>query len=321
MFAQPTLSITLNKLIRKITQLSLGLGMIMLSFFVLSGQAKAAACTQATGLGTLTKTGISVPKAGSYKVWVRMQAGSALGNAVGVEVTPSGGSPSCVIAGGTGLSSVGWEWKQAGSITATATGNTLKLVGSVADVKVDRVILIDSTSTCVPSNVRNTTSTTPTEPGDNCIVASPTATPTAVVVTPTLPATPSRTPSPTPTRTPTPVPTKTPVPTATPTPVPPLGSLSKPSLTMAFDWAKGRYYIWVNWKVPTGSSSTTKYDVIRGTQLIGTSTTAGFADYNLAANTDYTYQVQARNGTTTTTSPTVTGRTLCFFIFCTVQEQ
>lgn len=306
-------------------RLTLGILVVAASVFVLSGsKAQAAACTPGSGLATLTKTGISTPSAGTYSVWVRLMAGDSAGTSVGVETMASGGTPTCYTATSTDQSN--WTWKNVGTFTASASNNTLKLVGTVPNVKVDRVILVSSSVACTPSNTRITTTNPVTEPGDNCL-NSKTPTPTAVVVSPTLTPTPTniKTPTPTPTPTKVPTPTKTPTPTAppvTPAPSTPLGVVGKPALSLMFDWLRGSYYVQVDWNLPAGVTENTKFDVIKG----GTSITSvaapmrTYADYGIAANTSYSYKIQARDGSQTTTSVVSTGSVNCFWIFCGLQQ-
>ncbi len=287
-----TLHVTSIRAIKKMSvkltlRLALGILVATLSVFVFGGgKAQAAACTPGSGLATLTKTGVSVPSAGTYNVWVRLMAGDSTGTNVGVETTASGGTPTCYTA--TSTDQTNWAWKNVGTFTATASNNTLKLVGTVANVKVDRVLLVSTAVTCTPNNVRNTTTNPITEPGDDCLN--------------------SKTPTPTP---------ATPTPTKSPTPSP-LGTVDKPSLVLGFDWLKGTYYVNVSWNFPTGTSENTKFDVIKGNQVAGTVTAPvrQYADYNIAAAGTYSYKVQAREGNQTTTSVVSTGTVNCFWIFC-----
>lgn len=314
----------------------------LVAFLFSSQHAQAAACTPGAGLATATKTGIAVDAAGSYKIWVRMQAGSAIGNTVGVETTASGGAPSCFTAGSPTLTSASWQWIQAGTTTLTATGNTLKLVATVPNVRIDRVILVASSSTCTPSNVRVLTSSPVVEPGDNCIVASPT--PTAVItpsatITPTKTptptatptptptaaptATPTPTPTPTPTAAPTPTPTKAPTPTPTPTPQVDSSAPSQPgSLTRSLgtDYIRFAYFLDLNWTKSTDNVAVTDYVIKRNGTQLGTSTTNNYKDYNFGADTLYNYEVVARDaaGNVSAANKTVAvGR--CFFIWCWIE--
>lgn len=295
---------------------------VALVVFVFSAQsAQAAACVPGTGLGTATTTGISVNTAGSYKVWVRMQAGSAIGNTVGVEVTPSGGNPTCLTAGSPSLTSSSWQWVQAGTTTLTTSNNTLKLVATVANVRVDRVILTAATSLCIPSNLRTTTSPI-VEPGDNCIVASPTPT---VVVSPTtsVVASPTKTPTPTPTAAPTPTPTPIPTPTPTPTPVADVIAPSSPTnltRSLGADYARFAYYLDLNWTKSTDNVAVADYAVKRNGTQLGTSATTNYKDFSFRVDTIYNYEIQARDaaGNISSANKTVAvGR--CFLIWCWIE--
>ena len=284
-----------KKSAKRAVRITLGVLVAVMGFFIFSGgKAQAAACTPGSGLATHTKTGISVPSAGTYSVWVRLMAGDSAGTSVGVEATANGGTPTCYTA--TSTDQTNWAWKNVGTFTATASNNTLKLVGTVADVKVDRVLLVSTSVTCTPSNTRNTTTNPVTEPGDNCLNSK----------------------TPTPTSTKTPPPTSTPTPTPTPTPNIPLGAVGKPTLGLGFDWLKGQYYINVSWNLPTGVSEATQFDVIRGSQVAGTVTSPvrQYNDYGIAVNSSYSYKIQARDKNQVTTSVVSTGSVQCFWIFC-----
>lgn len=150
----------LQKVVKKVTSMLFGpvvaVVVVAVGLFIASGIGQAAACQPATGFGSTTRTGVTAPSSGEYVVWVRMQSSDPMHNGVGVEVTPSGGSPNCLVA--TSANFTAWEWNNAGRVNATQSGNTIKLVGLAANVKVDRVILVPvSNASCVPSNRRITT--------------------------------------------------------------------------------------------------------------------------------------------------------------------
>lgn len=103
--------------------LGLGVG----SFFAWVSKARAAACVPGSGFGSMVRNDVSVTERGSYVVWVRMKVSNIQGASVGVEVIPSGGSPTCFTATSTSTST--WQWQNAGKVALTQSGNTLKLVG------------------------------------------------------------------------------------------------------------------------------------------------------------------------------------------------
>ncbi len=297
-------------------RLALGILVATLSIFVFGGgKAEAAACTPGSGLATLTKTGVSVPSAGTYNVWVRLMAGDSAGTSVGVETTASGGTPTCYTA--TSTDRTNWAWKNVGTFTATASNNSLKLVGTVANVKVDRVILVSTSTACTPSDARNTSTNPVTEPGDNCLNSTTPVPPTAAV-SPVLPATPPPTTPPVACSSPAAGGMATCAPsTPPPTPKPTaLGPIAKPNLSLIFDWLRGSYFVQINWAAPTGSTAKTQYDVIRDNKTIGTVTALNYADYNIAAAGTYSYKLQAREGSQVTSSVVSTGTVNCFWIFC-----
>jgi hypothetical protein len=132
-----------------------------------------AACTApATTYGTDTVT-YSVPAAGTYRVWSRIQAPDAASNSYYLQV--DGG---CAITVGdlavpaNSLVWVDYQNATASSkidLTLTAGSHTFVLTGREPGVFVDRVVF-SSVASCVP-----------TDTGDNCaIAATPTPTPTPI---------------------------------------------------------------------------------------------------------------------------------------------
>ena len=148
-----------------ITLISLGL---LLS---LRGSAQAANCNPGSGLGSVTNANVPMTASGTYKIWVRMKAADTTNNLVGVEAFQSTATPTCLTAGGAGLSSSTWTWKLAGEAVLGTSSNTFRLVGLQPNVKVDRFIAVINTNACTPSDTRNTA--TGEEPGDNCVVVKP----------------------------------------------------------------------------------------------------------------------------------------------------
>ncbi len=135
-------------------------------------------------------------------------------------------------------------------------------------------------------------------------------------------------PAPTPTDpTPTPTPAPTPTPPApepepTPTPQPPVDT-SDPSAvsdlgkSLSFNYWKKQYSFNLNWKASTDNVAVQDYMVKRNNQVIGNTTDTSFQDYNVNANTYYTYEVTAQDTSGNTSEPTeVTTKAKCFFIWC-----
>lgn len=132
-------------------------------------RALAAACTApGTDYGTITFTA-SVSSAGAYRFWTRMAAPSSSVNTVMLEVDGStcytvGGSSVPVYSSGTSSyftnNKSNWiNQTSSGSTISqslTSGSHTIKLIGTGADVVVDRVI-ITADDSC-----------TPTGTGDNC---------------------------------------------------------------------------------------------------------------------------------------------------------
>ncbi|MCC7543534.1 hypothetical protein IT415_02390 [bacterium] len=271
---------------------------ILTTFTALSGSAQAAACAPANGLGSVTQTSVTVNAAGVHNVWVRMRAGDALANSVGVEVTPSGGAPSCLVASSQNITD--WEWRNVGSITVTKTGNTIRLVGLAANVKVDRVILVSaSSSNCIPSNSRDTTKSPIEEPGDNCIAA--TSPPTATI-------------------------TSTPPPTATitSTPSPPTTDKNPPtapsniSRLLVLDIFRFRYNLQLKWTPSADAEGAIKhYSVVRNDGMVSNSLRPDYVDNEVVVNTKYTYTIQAFDMAGNASRPIQTSLTTrCLFVWC-----
>ena len=131
--------------------------------------AHAAACTApSTDYGTVTFTA-SIGTAGTYRIWTRMSAPSASANTYLLEIDGN----TCYIVGGSSVpvyssgsstrfqsGTTNWISKTTSGVTIdmslTTGSHTVKLIGNVADVVVDRVI-ITADDSCTPTGV-----------GDNC---------------------------------------------------------------------------------------------------------------------------------------------------------
>lgn len=134
----------------------------------------AAGCATATNLGTAEVKVANLPASGVYSIWSRMQAPDSTHNRYVLEVNGEG----CFTVGGGQLTTDKWVWVdyQGGDTNAKisydftkTTGNSLKLIGTDANVKIDSLLLIKSD--CVPVDL-----------GENCKVAG-----SVVTLTPATP--------------------------------------------------------------------------------------------------------------------------------------
>jgi hypothetical protein len=147
---------------------------------ILRSQAAPGACSTTGVVGTANYT-ISVPETAQYRVWVRMQVPDTTntGNTNGVRLELAGNQ--CFTVTTTNSAAVNqWQWINYDATASTTplvtsqltTGSiNAKIYGLKAGVKVDKVILLKSDNTCVPSNDFNNGS-----PGDNCTTPVPTVT-------------------------------------------------------------------------------------------------------------------------------------------------
>jgi chitodextrinase len=115
-------------------------------------------CTVPSNYGTVTNT-ISVPSAGTYKIWSRITAPDSTNNSYSLDIDGT----SCVVVGdSTTIPANAWTWVgyKSGStttpitMTLSAGTHTFKLVGREANVKVDRILAL-SDQTCVPTGTGN----------------------------------------------------------------------------------------------------------------------------------------------------------------------
>jgi chitodextrinase len=117
------------------------------------GRAYAACATPSTDYGKATST-LSVPAAATYRIWSRIMVPDSTNNTYLLEV--DGGN--CYNVGGGSISANTWVWVdyQSGSTTnkvqqSLSQGNhSLAFVGNKPGVKLDRVIAVSDT-TCVPT--------------------------------------------------------------------------------------------------------------------------------------------------------------------------
>ncbi len=144
------------------------------------GKAAPGACSTSDVIGTTTHT-VTVPATGQYRLWVRMQVPDTTntGNLNGVHVELN--SNQCFAVTTTRSDAVNqWQWINS-SATAASTAhvtsslnagtNTVKIIGKKNDVRVDKLLLLSSSSTCTPSNNFNNG-----QPGENCTTPPPSVT-------------------------------------------------------------------------------------------------------------------------------------------------
>jgi hypothetical protein len=161
----------------KISHLTLAigasLGLWLLMVIIAPTRTQAAACTApTTDFGSVTIT-LNVPADASsttsptnFKVWTRMMASNSNDNSYLLEIDGN----TCFTVGDSAISSSSWTWvdyqnaTSSSKITKTLTpGNhTLKLIGREASVKLDKLILLAASDTCVPAGF-----------GDNCSTVTP----------------------------------------------------------------------------------------------------------------------------------------------------
>jgi hypothetical protein len=161
------------------------------TLLILNTQAATGTCSTTGVIGTTTHT-ISVPETAQYRLWVRMQVPDTTNtnntNGVRVEIADS----QCFTVTTTATNAVNqWQWVNSSATASTTahitsslasgSGKSAKIQGLKSGVKVDKVLLLKSDNTCVPSN----TVTTTAQPGDNCLIPAPTvnisASPSSVV--------------------------------------------------------------------------------------------------------------------------------------------
>lgn len=173
-----------NHLPRLMNPLFFGLVFIMIGGMItLYLQAATGLCSTSGVIGSGTYQ-ISVPEPGQYKVWVRMQVPNTTNssNTNGVRLELAGSSNQCFTVTTTSSSAVNqWQWVNTDATASNtplltssiSAGNyTAKILGLKAGVRVDKVLLLKSDSTCVPDNIKSGSR----EPGDNCTVPAPTIT-------------------------------------------------------------------------------------------------------------------------------------------------
>lgn len=145
-----------------------------------SAQVAAAACANTANYGVATFS-VSVPQAGTYTVWLRMQPSSVNNTTVQVEVDGA----QCWNMGGSTVPVGSWTWvnwagtptQKATATLATAGTHSVKLIGSSTDVYVDKLILLGISEKCSDDGQ------VPIGTGDNCDSA-PAATPPPSTTTP-----------------------------------------------------------------------------------------------------------------------------------------
>ncbi|HRK40797.1 MAG TPA: Ig-like domain-containing protein [Candidatus Saccharibacteria bacterium] len=158
---------------------ALAIATLFLIVSVGSNRTAGAACSAANAqYGDATST-ITVPTAGTYRVWARMKASATDASANAFMIEIDGGA--CNQVGNhSSISQSTWTWvdylsgntSTKHNLNLTAGSHTMRLTGSEPGVLVDRVILTQDTA-CVP-----------TGDGDNCASPPDTTSPTTAITSP-----------------------------------------------------------------------------------------------------------------------------------------
>src|SRR5882757_1060955 len=175
-----------------------GLGMLFAALLLARPHlASAAACTApSTDYGSVTGLTVNAPAATTYRIWSRMAAADTTNNTYLLEIDGNtcytvGGSTVPTYANGATTyfanNTTNWISKtSAGAqidVSLSAGSHTFKLIGSAANVVVDRLIMTQDT-TCVPTgtgdNCANPPDTTPpvvsiTSPANNATISAVTS--------------------------------------------------------------------------------------------------------------------------------------------------
>jgi hypothetical protein len=125
----------------------------MLALSYGNANANAATCISGAGQGAVNVTVPELPTKGIYNVWSRVQVPNDIHNRYQLEVN----GDTCFLVGGSSISPNQWTWVsfQDGDLSSKVkynfvktTGNSLKLIGNDAGVKIDRVLLVKND--CIP---------------------------------------------------------------------------------------------------------------------------------------------------------------------------
>jgi hypothetical protein len=120
------------------------------------GSVMAAACNDFSKYGSVSVGLPVLPSRGSYVVWTRMQVPDATHNQYELEISGT----ACYQVGGSSLTPGQWTWVnfQDGDLSNKVehdfdhtSDNTVKLIGTQAGVKIDRLLLIKGD--CVPTDL------------------------------------------------------------------------------------------------------------------------------------------------------------------------
>ncbi len=166
------LKTTVQKFIKQPVTMVIALTLLVsgLGVAIASPSASAACSVTTAPYGSVSYTA-SVPQDGTYRVAVRMKAGSATDNTVAVDI---GNSCNMTIGGSSVSTTSGWTWAYSSSnISLTAGNNAVVLRGVAPSVQIDRVLVMTNTA-CVPTGT-----------GDNCHTPPDTTPPTVVITLPT----------------------------------------------------------------------------------------------------------------------------------------
>jgi parallel beta-helix repeat protein len=277
--------------------------------------------TTNSGASELTYNSIQL-QGGSYKVWARIK--SSAGGRVRVIVNNS----QCTdIAASSGVTD--WQWGVSSQVISSLLSGTysMRIVALDPNVSIDKLLILDTSVTCTPTGDGTNCTSTPSPTPTTTTTTTSTVTPTTTVTpAPTTTTTVSPSPTPTTTTTVTTTPTTTttvsPSPTTTTTP-PPTTDTTAPSTptnvkaSVVFDALRFSYYNSLRWTASYDNVGVSRYLIKRNGTQIGTSTTTKFQDYNIAANTPYSYEIYAQDAAGNTSqagAARLVGK--CFLIWC-----
>jgi hypothetical protein len=160
-----------NKKKRSLAVLSVFMSLFGLTIMAAPAPAQAACSALPSSKGTVSMT-VSVPSAGTYRVWARELAPTTNANGFYLQIADAG---ACQVTMGDAVIPVNtWTWAdyQNGAasskvnVTLTAGNHTVVMAGLDDGVEVDKILLLSDTS-C-----------TPTGDGSNCTAAAATPAPT-----------------------------------------------------------------------------------------------------------------------------------------------
>ena len=148
------------------------IGFLVSAFPVNPAKVSAAACAApTTDYGSVTSP-ITVTTPGNYRVWSRIQQPNSTSNSYSLEI--DGSTCYSAVGGNASLAINTWNWVdyKAGNsatkvdVSLSAGNHTIKMIGDSDGLLLDRIILLESSNTCVPDNI--TPVLNGPQPGDKC---------------------------------------------------------------------------------------------------------------------------------------------------------